>query len=108
MGTSGSGPYWFGPTAPRMQNQIRTLMAPISGMPTQTTYQPELPRSCTRRIDTAKPGRNNANPMIALTGPYSLLGAIAASMRPVTMPKRNANRDQYQNSDRGARPLKPT
>ncbi len=59
---SGSDPNRFGPGVPRVQNQTIRMMVPTSGIKANNSHQPLRSRSCSRRIATAKLGRNVARP----------------------------------------------
>ena len=104
----GSGPKRLGPTVPRVQFQIRRMIAPTSGTKINKNHQPLRSRSCNRRIETAKPGKNIARPARVLMGDNSSSENSTTSITEVAIDTRTANRNQYQNSERIARPAKFT
>jgi hypothetical protein len=92
----------------QLQAQTIRMMNPTSGMKTMSHHQPDLSRSCNRRMPTDNPGRNNPSPTIVLSGAKPELEKTMASITFVTIDTRIANKNQYQYADRCARPLKLT
>jgi len=82
-------------------------MKPIRGMKQISHHQPLRSVSCSLRTPIASDGRNVTKLQIDESGITSL-DNTPKSMIDVTMLTRTVNRIQYQNSDRAARPEKPT
>jgi hypothetical protein len=82
-------------------------MMPIRGMKLSSHHQPLRSVSCSLRTPIASDGSNVTKLQIDENG-VTLLDNTSRSMIDVTMLTRTVNRIQYQNSDRDARPEKPT
>ena len=82
-------------------------MTPIRGMKASSHHQPLRSVSCSLRTPIASDGRNVTKPQIDETG-WTLIDNTPTSMIVVTMPTRTVKRIHYHNSDRDARPEKPT
>ena len=82
-------------------------MIPISGIKLSSHHQPLRSVSCSLRTPIASDGRNVTKLQIDENG-ITLLDNAPKSTIDVTMLTRTVNKIQYQNSDRNARPEKPT
>src|SRR5215510_671308 len=102
-----SGPKRFEPRVPSKHQKTISTMMPTRGMYTSSHHQPLRSVSCSLRTPIASDGSNVTKLQIDVIGP-DLLDNMPRSMFAVTMLTRTKNRIQYHNSDRDARPEKPT
>lgn len=115
VGASGSSPYSFGPSSPRLANHQIRMIQPISGISQISSHQPDRPVSCSRLTPTASEGSRTTSDQIADSGwglwPIPPIMPAEgpkrmASTRLRTACARRLNSANHHNSDRGARPVK--
>src|SRR5262245_9266750 len=92
---------------PQSTKKTISTMMPTRGMYTSSHHQPLRSMSCSLRTPIASDGSNVTKRQIDVIGP-DLLDNMPRSTFAVTMLTRTKNRIQYHNSDRDARPEKPT